>query len=347
MRYKMTHTDARCPVCYATKSKLLYSVSSEEAAQHFVLKEVDIGRHESLSSHIKTLWGQETCDVISCDNCGYCFALPFIAGDDTFYSLAYRRSKYPIWKWEYQLTYNALQAVFEDTSTKNIKLLEIGAGNGAFVKKVSPLYIEKKNVFCTEYSEYGRNAIIDYGITCASKVITQISDESFHHHFDVICMFQILEHMANLDILFRQLSWLTAKTAHLFIAVPNPNMITFNELNNALLDMPPNHVGRWNKKCFEIIASRHGWQLVRHELEEAESYISKAKRFMKYQYLHKSQNKGSLANRAERIKSRQLQRIFRIGLILMYAVMSASKLFALRASLLGAAQWVHLIKSGN
>ena len=43
---------------------------------------------------------------------------------------------------------------------------------------------------------------------------------------------------------------LLSKNGEILIAVPNEEIIKFNELNGALLDMPPNHIGRWSKKTF-------------------------------------------------------------------------------------------------
>jgi SAM-dependent methyltransferase len=265
--YKLTPRRVSCPICFSNRSNLLYSVESGQAAQHFVLKEVNEKRFSDLKSYIEMLWQGGACDVVRCSNCGFCFAVPYIAGDARFYSLAYDRADYPSWKWEYQLTYETLQAMAQRREQKSIMLLEIGAGNGAFIKRVAPALTPKECVLCTEYSDYGKAEISRYGITCLSEDIRSMRTEELESQFDAICMFQVLEHMDGLDDLFGQLTMLARANGSLFVAVPNGRRIEFNELNGALLDMPPNHIGRWNKKCFEVMARRHGWAVIRHQVD--------------------------------------------------------------------------------
>jgi 2-polyprenyl-3-methyl-5-hydroxy-6-metoxy-1,4-benzoquinol methylase len=194
---------------------------------------------------------------MQCSQRGFCFSYPYVAGDERFYSLAYVRSGYPKWKWEFQITYDLLRRNLRS----NGKLIEIGAGNGAFISKIAKEVLAKENIFCTEFSEYGRHQIENWGIKCVPKDIRELSGQEYEKCADVICLFQVLEHMDGLHVLFEKLNWLLKPGGSIFIAVPNQNMIEFNELNGALLDMPPNHVGRWKRRCFEIIGSRHNLTL--------------------------------------------------------------------------------------
>ena len=143
----------KCPVCCANEAHLLWSVSSKQAAQHFILKEKQSERFLKLVSHIESLWGQDICEVVQCNNCGFCYSNPYVAGDKQFYTLAYERSPggYPTWKWEYQITYETLKMFLKPEAT----LLEIGAGDGAFVKRISNELLPKENIICTDFSEYG------------------------------------------------------------------------------------------------------------------------------------------------------------------------------------------------
>ena len=297
MNYELTPVIASCPICHSTKAYVLYSVNSEHAAQHFVLREVDPERHSRVRMRIEQLWQQPTCEVVRCNDCGFCYSNPYVAGDKRFYSLAYIRSGYPIWKWEYQLTYETLR----ESGMVDFRMLEIGAGNGTFVRRIAPSLTMIENILCTEYSDYGINELRKYGVSCLPEDIRTPEFEKYKTRFDVVCMFQVLEHMDGLDSLFVRLNWLTSKeNASLFIVVPNPKRIEFHELNGALLDMPPNHVGRWNRECFEIIAKRYGWKVDRHETETTEQFISKLGTFGMYRYLCKSQISHTFANPVDR-----------------------------------------------
>ncbi|MBF2048580.1 MAG: class I SAM-dependent methyltransferase [Elainella sp. C42_A2020_010] len=338
--YQLTPVEANCPICYSRNAQLLWSVDSEQAARHYVSKEAEPQRFKKLADHISNLWQQKTCNVVRCDDCGFCYSYPYTAGDDKFYDLAYERSGYPTWKWEHQLTYDALK------DKRNFTLLEIGAGDGAFIRRITPELTSQTNVLCTEYSNYGRGQIQQLGLNCLAVDIRSKQFEPFKEHFDVICMFQVLEHMDRLDDLFQRLNYLTRKQASLFISVPNPKCIEFSELNGGLLDMPPNHIGRWNREGFEKLGERWGWFVENHAIEE-NTFASKAELFLKYRFWREGQHPGTPANRISRIKNHNLSKLMTIGCIGLYTVSDLPKLSRLRAVDLGFSQWVHLKRKAS
>lgn len=343
--YELTPKDASCPVCYCKKAHLLYTVDGQQATRHFVLKEVDEQRFLKLRSHINTFWQYHTCDVVRCTECGFCFPDPYVAGDGRFYALAYENPSYPSWKWEFHLTYEVLRDMVRYGNLRNFKLLEVGAGDGAFVKRIAPGLTLKENILCTEYSDDGRREISRYGIPCVSEDVRNLNSDISKGYYDVICMFQVLEHMVDIDALFKHLSWLSHKNTSLFIAVPNHKRIEFNEQNGALLDMPPNHVGRWNRLCFEIIGKRHGWSVVRYEIE-TESFESQAQRFASYRYLRQSQEHGTIPNQIEQISDKaQRSHLQKLEKEKIHSQMSQTVINALRSNELGCSQWVHMIKN--
>lgn len=331
----------RCPVCFTNHAGSLWSVSSQQAAQHFVLQEKYPERFLELVSHIEVLWGQHSCEFVQCDYCKFCYSHPYIAGDERFYTLAYERSGYPSWKWEFQLTYDVLNKY----SRSDLTLLEIGAGDGKFVKRISKYILQKENIFCTEFSEYGRLEIEKLGVKCLSEDFRNLTDPDLKESLDVVCMFQVLEHMDRLEILFQKLNWLIKSGGSLFIAVPNPSRVEFNELNGALLEMPPNHIGRWNKKCFEIIGNRHGFHIEDYKIEEG-NFIPMAIQFIIYRMLRKSQQRGSFENNIFKIHNRYLLRIMQIICFAFNSILAIPALTK-KNSLQGESQWVHFIKSST
>ena len=302
-----------------------------------MLQEKHHERFSELVSHIEGLWGKNTCEVVQCDKCGFCYSNPYIAGDMQFYNLAYDRCGYPTWKWEFQLTYDVLKKF-----SKNISLLEIGAGDGAFIKRIAEDIVLKENLFCTEFSRYGRHQINNFGVKCFSEDIRDLPNSELEGSFDIVCMFQVLEHMDRLDVLFRKLNWLMKRGGSLFISVPNPRIIEFYELNGALLDMPPNHIGRWNKQCFQEIGKQNGFHLDDYKVEDG-SMISMAKQFVIYRYLRRSQQSGSVENKIEQIRGRYLNRVMRVVGAALNSIV-AMPAFAKKGVGIGNSQWAHLIK---
>jgi len=339
-KYQLTAVQRNCPVCFSGSAYILWTVSSRQAAQHFVLKEADKEKFLELAEHIKGLWGQDSCEVVLCDNCGFCYSNPYLAGDKLFYTLAHSRSNYPAWKWEYQKTYEVLAK----SSKPQYRLLEIGAGDGAFAQRIAQDLISKENILCTEFSEYGRQRIQQRGIRCLSEDIRDLSGNNFEGQYDIICMFQVLEHMDQLDILFQKLNHLTRPGGRLFISVPNSKRIQFNELNGALVDMPPNHIGRWNKRCLEEIARRSGFQVVEHEVEKL-NFITAAKAFLTYFFLQNAKRAGSLANRICAIKNPRLRKFMQACGAAFYSLKALPALSRITPDT-GMSQWAHLIKIG-
>lgn len=327
----------KCPVCSSHSSKCLYEVNSSQAAQHFVLKEKEYERFLKLVFHIEQLWGKNTCEVVQCDTCGFCFSDPYVSGDELFYSLAYSRNGYPKWKWEFQQTYDILKKSTEI----NVRLLEIGAGDGAFIKKITDS-VSKNNILCTEFSEYGRHKIELFGVKCLNEDVRNLSEVELKGSFNVVCMFQVLEHMDKLEELFRKLNWLMKSGGSLYIAVPNHLRIEFNELNGALFDMPPNHIGRWNKKCFEVIGQKNGFYINNYKTEETR-FIAMAKEFAIYRFLRKSQISHSFENKIQKIKNHYLLKMIQIIGVGANLILAIPAIFKMNYRM-GGSQWVQLIK---
>jgi len=330
-----------CPVCFSDQAQRLWGTTSGQAAQHFVLREKSLERHLELRLHIESLWGQATCDILRCDTCGFCFSSPYIAGDEQFYSLAYDRCRYPVWKWEFQLTYDALRTVCRP----DMKLLEIGAGHGAFLAKIADTLLPRENLFGTEFSITGRSRLETLGVKCFSQDVRRLSGTDFEQSFDCVCLFQVLEHMDGLDVLFEKLNGLMKNGGSLFIAVPNPRIIEFNESHGALLDMPPAHIGRWNRECFERIGKRHGFQIVDFRTEKP-GFMAMAKVYAQYRFLRKSQRNGSFENRIQTIQKPILKKVMQligVALTSLFAIPNIARL----NNDLGSSLWVHLKKCGK
>ena len=205
--------------------------------------------------------------------------------------MAYSRSGYPSWKWEFEFAFN----VITNGSINEPRILEIGAGDGGFLGRLTGHITCANNVVAIEYSDFGRSKIENLGVRCFSKDVRDLSPLELGGEFDYICLFQVLEHLDKIDDLLKSLDSLLKNTGEIIIAVPNEKRIEFNELNDALLDMPPNHIGRWNIMAFQRYAKRNNFVVLQHQCEPA-NIISEMAQFMKYRLLKKSQNVNTLSH---------------------------------------------------
>ena len=295
MKYLNKEKKSLCPVCNKSDGILLYKVDSLQATRHFRLKNPDPEKYYKLKNHIEKLWKKKECEIIKCKNCHFCYAYPYIGGDYIFYSLAYEREGYPVWKFDFQMSFEAIKKLSENLETSKSRVIEIGAGDGAFLTKISPKYFLTENVYATEFSSYGINKLEEKGFKVIKEDFRKLNTAKLSGCFDFIFLHQVLEHLDDLEGTFKALGHLANPNAYLFIAVPNSESIEFNELNGALLDMPPNHVGRWTKKSFEVVALKYNWIIEDYKVEDS-SYKSISSRFSNYKYLKRSQKKRSIEN---------------------------------------------------
>jgi SAM-dependent methyltransferase len=330
----------RCPVCRSEAPEAhLFSVNASQAAQHFVIREGDVARHNQLRDHIGILWGRDTCEVRTCRECEFRFAWPHIAGDGEFYNLAYPHVDYPRSKWEFTKTANALNKLV----TKNRRVLEIGSGFGYFLDLVCPRLFSYANVVAIEYNAEAGQKLSDRGYSVVQQDVREQEFLKFKQCFDFVFMFQVLEHMDSPDVLFGRLELVTNEHAHVFIAVPNPKRIAFNEQHGSLLDMPPNHIGRWTAKTFSAICSNHGFDVLELD-EEKFSLFAFIRQDLMYSYLRRAQRSKSLANRLRSRPKNALRKAAEAALALLYA---PTRFFVWSNAFrecdhLGGSLWVHL-----
>ena len=161
-QYSDIISNVECPLCHSNHAELLYSVDSNFAAKHIKLE-----NDSSIVAIIEKIWGSKSSHFVKCMNCSFSYAWPFKSGTKEFYSRMYSGSDYyPKGKWDYNVTFNSISHIVSNNDPNQISLLEIGAGNGSFVKSISPKLIPKKNILCTEFSDYGKNEILKYDINC-------------------------------------------------------------------------------------------------------------------------------------------------------------------------------------
>ncbi|GGH15371.1 class I SAM-dependent methyltransferase [Mucilaginibacter phyllosphaerae] len=279
MKYRYTSYTAPCPVCGNTDNELLYKISADEAAKQFLINQTPPDKNNEMDvlsivkKNISKLWNANSAAIVNCKKCGFGFADPYVGGDKEFYNLISHAPNEPTaedepkpyWKWEFDKAYNKIADLAKTNS--NLQLLEIGASTGNFVKRVSNI-IPKKNILCLEYSSIGVDSIKKAGITAQSWHFHGLASKpEFLAKFDVICLFQVLEHLDDLEATFDTFNAIIKPGGHLFIGVPNGKKIKFNELNGALLDLPPNHIGRYNKRSFEILAGKYQWEVAEFAIE--------------------------------------------------------------------------------
>jgi 2-polyprenyl-3-methyl-5-hydroxy-6-metoxy-1,4-benzoquinol methylase len=243
----------RCPGCGRRDGHQIHRLSVADAALYFVRPWVDLDRYSELVESLTALWGADQARIVRCDDCGLRSADPFVAGNAKFYGLAFGRESahpYPAWRWEYQLTE---QVITSTTGT----VLEIGAGDGAFQRRIIAAGVDPCRLHATEFSVGGRRALGELGVTVTDVDFRELPAATHA----VICGHQVLEHLDDLDATFAAFDRLTSPDGVVAVSVPNGVHIERTEAAGGMLDMPPTHVSTWRPKAFIAAAGRRGWKV--------------------------------------------------------------------------------------
>ena len=115
--------------------------SCSEQASHFLSPLVN-RKVQKLKDHIKYLQKSSFVSLNKCSECNFIYSFPNFAGDKKFYDLIFSdTNKYPQNRWEFIKVLKLLK----NSKFKNPKILEIGSGDGAFIKKLVKKGITTKN----------------------------------------------------------------------------------------------------------------------------------------------------------------------------------------------------------
>jgi SAM-dependent methyltransferase len=256
-------TRPECPACKSTTLASLRTVSAREAAHCFAPERTDAESHERIFSCVTSLWGGDSCEIMSCKDCGFGFAWPFVAGNAEFYNFTGATGVYPRSKWEFARTMAELGRM----NTELASVLEVGAGNGYFLDQICPSLVRAEDVTALEYNDKSIPTLERKGYRALSVDLRDKVLDADRASFDFIFLFQVVEHLDGLDALFARIRSLLKPGGSAFCAVPNFARIEYQEANRSVPDLPPNHIGRWTQSAFDAICRRNGLVLRSAELE--------------------------------------------------------------------------------
>ncbi|HVZ76540.1 MAG TPA: class I SAM-dependent methyltransferase [Gemmatimonadaceae bacterium] len=159
------------------------------------------------------------------------------------------------------------------------KLLEIGCADGAFLDATSALGYRAIGLdFAPESVAAARAAGRDVRQSGVDHLVDAVAGDA---PFDVIAMFQIIEHLEAPDETFSALGTLAHRDTRLLIGCPSPRRFAraYPHAERVGLsefwDYPPQHTMRWTPAAMRRFLARHGWSVV-HVAEEPFTLVGAA-----------------------------------------------------------------------
>lgn len=142
-------------------------------------------------------------------------------------------------KWEHQITLKRLR--------KNFKLLEVGSGQGEFIHLCNERGYDAVGI---ELNHEAVSKAEERGLNVFKKDLHKLAVERACV-YDCVCAFQVLEHVKNPKEFIKSCITLLKPKGKLIFGVPNANGLLASDFS--LLDLPPHHMTRWNKRSFKSL----------------------------------------------------------------------------------------------
>ena len=199
--------------------------------------------------------------IYRCLDTGYRFYYPFnTSGDSKFYEGLEKFPWYYMdWKWEHEIASNIIKP--------RDRVLEIGCGRGSFLIKMQQIGAD-----CTGL-ELNDNAV-SYGQNKKVRILNesiQSHAKNNHERYDVVCSFQVVEHIAKIKEFLQSTVDAVKPGGKLIISVPN-NYGDSIILKDNLLNMPPHHMGLWDAVSLANLQNIFSIRLERLEMEPIQKY---------------------------------------------------------------------------
>ncbi|MBL6871949.1 MAG: methyltransferase domain-containing protein [Flavobacteriales bacterium] len=186
-------------------------------------------------------------NIYRCQETGYRFYYPFEAvGDGLFYEQLQKRGQ------KYGSGYYREGTFDHKFSLEHIeegdKVLEIGCGEGVYMK----LLADQKNIISTglELNNYTIKKCINEGLDVYNMLIEDFAVTA-KSSFDKVCTFQVLEHVYSIKSFIESSLKVLKKGGLLIISVPNCEPYRMRHDKFSTLNLPPHHMGLWNKEIFQ------------------------------------------------------------------------------------------------
>jgi SAM-dependent methyltransferase len=202
-----------------------------------------------------------TIELNKCNDCVIQFFKPdSLAGSPQMYVALEKQEQYYLpRKWEHDM------ALADMDGSRNG--IEIGAGFGSFVERV-----KKEKGIPFDGCEQNPSAIQ----VARSNGITLLLEDSdslakrLPRAYDVVCCFQVLEHVSRPRDLLHSFCDLLRPGGKLLLGLPNADSFLKHQFN--LLDLPPHHMTRWTAEVLTHLQAWFPLKLIRVAYEPLPDY---------------------------------------------------------------------------
>ncbi|HEY0546078.1 MAG TPA: class I SAM-dependent methyltransferase [Pyrinomonadaceae bacterium] len=244
-----------CPACKSQIARRVETVSAETLAAAWAREKCHgaDANCETIHQYLLADLDSHEVEFWQCQGCGLEFAQPM---------RSWSARHYPVE--QHYLGFDHQVALSDLALMSRVRVLDIGCADGQFLERGTALGHEMIGVdFAAEDVEAAQGRGLNAYVADVNEIGRMFADQP---KFEVITLFQIIEHLNEPDAIFSQLNEIAAVDGRLIVGCPsNLRYTRFFKHQQRIQrsdfwDYPPQHTLRWTPKALEIFLQRHGWQ---------------------------------------------------------------------------------------
>lgn len=231
------------------------------------LEIIELYRQQENIEVSKYFEGIVDVDILECGDTGYRFYHPFdIAGDESFYKELGKKAEAT--GVDYDRDWSGDHSVAQRNLLPSDDLLEIGCNTGKFLDSIKASVASVRGL---EFNAIAADKARSRGLEVLNESIENYA-ENHPGKFDVVCAFQVLEHVTTVESFLRSAFKALKPNGRLILSVPNndPYFQRFNKYE--VMNLPPHHMGLWNFKAFNKLTDVFEIELIDHAYSGAASF---------------------------------------------------------------------------
>ncbi len=190
-----------------------------------------------------------TISLCECNSCKLRYYYPLVLGDGHFYEQLQDYEGYYL-----EEKYDYLEAAKFITPSDDV--LEVGCATAFFTAFIKP-----KSYTGIEFNDKAIKIAQSKNIN-VQKEFLEVHAEKNAEKYDVVCFFQVLEHVENPKTFLESALKCLRKGGKLILAVPAEDSFISRHVNY-YLNMPPHHATRWYDNTLNNIAGMFDMKLIR------------------------------------------------------------------------------------
>jgi 2-polyprenyl-3-methyl-5-hydroxy-6-metoxy-1,4-benzoquinol methylase len=236
-----------CPLCGGRRIRVIKQLSGQQLRRLW---------QEAGTQFTPEAWGrigeQSVIALQRCDECGFAFFDPSLAGNGAFYEQLERPGYYSPERPEFRRT-------TDFAGRKGLRrVLDVGCGSGAFLDLAREAGCE---TFGLELNPTAAAKAEQKGHNIFNEPLERLSVNSTGGYFDLITLFQVLEHLSNPVSMLKSAVELVRDGGYVAIAVPSEEgVLRLNPWDPT--QWPPHHVSRWRRADLAQLGRAAGLKLV-------------------------------------------------------------------------------------